>query len=803
MSIRERNFDKKLPPLTSRLPLLWLSLSFIVGILFAKQVQAPNRLWFILTGIGLLLAVLASLLIPRLKLQPFHLSPWSLLLFVSALVFFFLGAARYRLTIPSVDSFHIAWYTERDYELVITGTLIEAPDNRDAYSNLRLDVIRVNTGATDLPVHGLILARVPSGGDWHYGDVIRVRGHLKSPTADEIFSYPDYLSRQDILAIMPDASATHLQFTAGDPVLRLVYAFRDSILTKLYQIFPDPEASLLAGILLGDDNGMPVDLQQAYENTGTGQIIAISGFNIVIIAGLFVTIFSRLLGRRRGAITAVIGIALYTVLAGPTPVVLRAAIMGTLSILALQVGRRQNGLNTLAFTAGVMAMINPLTLWEASFQLSFTATLGLILYAQPFQDWFTRLLAHRFSPGSTVRIAGLVGEYVLFTLAAELTSLPVMAYHFGRISLVAVLATPFVLPAQPVVEILSGLAVLLGFIYLPLGKLSGWLAWPFATYINKVVEFFNGFPHGVIVLGKFSLLFVILFYAVLLSLTFIGQRVKNALRPFPVPVVILATLVIASYLVWPAAFAAPDGNLHLTFLDVGSANAVLIQTPGGRSVLVDGGTSPSRLSYALGQRLPLIDRHLDWLVVASTAEQELAALPHTMLSFPAADVLWSGPIAASHAAEQLDDWLSANSILPTHVVEGAGLDLGQGARLEVSNVTSLGAVLLVEWRGFRALLPIGMNLDMLSATQNGKSIGPVTALLLADSGSDLLNPPEWLANLRPRVAVLSVQAGDPNNLPVQTVLDSLQNITLLRTDRNGWITLSTDGTQLWVDVEKK
>ena len=802
MSIRDRNPDNKLTPLTSWLPLVWLSLAFITGILFATRVHAPNRLWLILAGIALLLAVLACLLIPRLKLQPFHLSPWALLLLLPALVFFFLGAARYQLTVPSVDSFHIAWYTERDYELVITGTLIEPPDNRDAYSNLRLDVSRVNTGATDLPVHGLILARVPSGGDWHYGDVIRVRGHLKTPLADEIFSYPDYLSRQGILAFMPDATPTRLQFTAGDPVLRLVYAFRDSAIAKVYQIFPDPEASLLAGILLGDDNGMPADLQQAYQNTGTAHIIAISGFNIAIIAGLFVTIFSRLLGRRRGAIAAVIGIALYTVLVGATPSVLRAAIMGTLSILALQVGRRQNGLNTLAFTAGVMAMINPLTLWEASFQLSFAATLGLILYAQPFQDWFTRLLAHRFPPGSAARIAGPVGEYVLFILAAQLTTLPVMAYHFGRISLVAVLATPFVLPAQLAVELLSGLAVLLGFLYLPLGKLAGWLAWPFATYINKAVEFFNGFPHGVIVLGEFSLLFVILFYAVLLTLTFIGPRVKNALHPFLAPTLILAALGIAC-LAWSAAFAAPDGNLHLTFLDVGSADAVLIQTPGGRSVLVDGGASPSQLSSALGQRLPLFDRHLDWLVVASTAEQEASALPHTIDRFPAGEVLWAGPIATSYAGEQLDGWLSANSIPLRHAYEGAVLDLGQGARLEVSSVTSLGAVLLVEWQGFRALLPIGMNLDTLSATQNGKSIGPVTALLLADSGFDQVNPPAWLANLRPEVAVLSVQAGDPNNLPVQTVLDSLQNTTLLRTDRNGWITLSTDGTKLWVDVEKK
>jgi beta-lactamase superfamily II metal-dependent hydrolase len=101
------------------------------------------------------------------------------------------------------------------------------------------------------------------------------------------------------------------------------------------------------------------------------------------------------------------------------------------------------------------------------------------------------------------------------------------------------------------------------------------------------------------------------------------------------------------------------------------------------------------------------------------------------------------------------------------------------------------------------LLPVGINFADLSAADTAKAIGPVTALLLADSGYAPSNPPEWISALHPQVAVLSVAAGDPDGLPDQSVLDSLAGITLLRTDRNGWISLSTDGVGLWVDVEKK
>jgi competence protein ComEC len=785
--------------LTAWMPLLWLSLAFIAGILLAGQLTLPVLVWLILAGGTLFIFFLLRILSGRL-----HIPITPLFLFSPVvLVAFFLGAARYQSTIPRLDAHYIAWYNDREYEVLVTGTLADPPDERDTYTNLRLDVTGIDTGDGTMPVHGLILARLLPGGDWHYGDVVRLRGHLKTPPENEDFSYQDYLARQGIRAYMPDASATRLPFTGGNPLLRLVYAFKEKAIDHVYRIFPDPEASLLAGILLGNDNGLPADLQQAYKNTGTAHIIAISGFNIAIIASLFVTLFSRLLGPRRGALAAVLGITAYTILVGASPSVLRAAIMGGLAIFARQVGRRQNGLNTLAATAAVMAAFNPHTLWDAGFQLSFGATLGLILYAQPFQDWFTALLARRFSIETAQRISIPVSGYMLFTLAAQLTTLPIMAYQFGRISLVSFIANPFVLPVQPVLMVLAGLAVLLSFIYLPLGRLAGWIAWPFAAYTNRAVEFFNSFPHGLIVLGDFSFLFVVLFYLVLLTLTFAGPRLKQALRPALTPSVIVTALGISVYLVWSAAFHVPDGRLHLTFLDVGSADAILIQTPSGRSILVDGGPSPSKLASALGRRLPSFDRRIDWLVIASPQEQQVAALPRILDRFPVENVLWAGNLDASWSAGELERWLADHGTPVTPAYPGAVLDLGEGARLEFRSVSPRGAVLLVEWQGFRALLPVGMNFDTLAELDDGKNVGPVTALLLADSGYAPVNPPEWIEALRPQVVILSFAAGDPDGLPDQSVLESLAGFTLLRTDRNGWITLSTDGVGMWVEVERE
>jgi competence protein ComEC len=786
--------------LLTRLPLTWVALAFLGGIVLASRVTLAWWIWLSAAGVALIIALVLRLLLPRFSI----ILPSYFFLLTLSLLGLCLGAARYQATVPTVDAFTLAWYNDREYDLLLTGTVDAPPDVRDTYTNLRVRVSAVDTGKGDLSVSGLVLARVDNDATWRYGDVIRLRGKMTTPPEDEEFSYRDYLARQGILSYMTNAAVTRLPFArAGNPLLRLVYDSKDRALANIYKIFPDPEASLLAGILLGEDNGLPADLQQAFKNTGTAHIIAISGFNIAIIAGLFVTLFSRLLGPRRGAVAAVIGIFVYTILVGASASVVRAAIMGTFAIFARQVGRRQTALNTLTATAAVMAVVNPYTPWDVGFQLSFFATLGLVLYAGPFQEWAVRIISRFSLPETAEKIAKPISEYVLFTLAAQLTTLPIMAWHFGRISLVSIIANPFILPAQPPVMILGGLAVLVSFIYLPLGQIFAWIAWPFIAYTIRAVELFDSLPHGVIILGDFSPLLVFLFYAVLFGWTFSQGRVKQALRAALTPAAILVTLGVLAFLTWSAAFTAPDGNLHVTFLDVGSADAVLIQTPGGGNILVNGGASPSVLSDALGRRLPPTDRHLDWLILASTQEGQVAALPRTLERVPPGDVLWAGNIEASYSSAALDRWLADRSVPVTRAEPGMALDLGAGARLTVQTVTTRGAILLVEWDGFRLLLPIGQNFDSLDASDYGANIGPVTVLLLGDSGLATVNPSKWIANLRPQVVILSVAAGDLSGLPSEAVLKSIRNATLLRTDRDGWIEVSTDGKRMWVNVQKK
>jgi competence protein ComEC len=790
--------------LTTQLPLMWFSLAFIGGIVLASLVSLSVWAWISITIFAILLLILSQVLAPRLP-SSFPLHPFAFILLCA----FCLGAVRYQMSVPKFDAFHIAFYNDREYDLLITGTLSEPPDYRDNYTNLRLNVTGVDTGDRELPASGLLLARVSNNQVFHYGDILRLRGKLKTPPENEDFSYRDYLAAQHIHSYMSTAEVTVLPGKGGNPFSRALYALKDKSLNNIYRLFPDPESSLLAGILLGVDTGLTNDLQQAFKDTGTAHIIAISGFNISIIAGLFVTFFSKFLGPRRGALLAIIGIAFYTILVGADAAVVRAALMGGLALFAKQVGRRQFALNTLLAVALLMCLWNPLYIWDVGFQLSFFATLGLILYADPFSQFANRIIAKYFPASAAEKSAELFSEFVLLTLAAQVTTIPIMAYHFQRISLVSFIANPFILPPQPAVMILGGLAVLLSFIWLPLGQIAAWVAWPFVVYTIRMVELFDRVPHGTIFLGKLSVWFVIAIYALLFAVTFGESRLKEWFQSIKrdqlkIPAGTgLILLLLALLLVWRSALAIPDRLLHITFLDVGSADAVLIETPSGKHVLINGGPSVTTLSDELGRRLPAFNRKLDWLIVAGTEEDDVAALPRVIERYPPDAVLWSGNTQASFSSRVLNEYLSLQDFQVTEAEADQVLDLGEGATMKVLTTGPRGAVLLVEWKNFRTLLPIGMSFEALDELRNGASIGPVSVLSLADAGYAASNPPEWIANLNPEIVELSVDAADQNGMPDSSVLESVKDYELLRTDQNGWIEITTNGEQMWVNVERK
>jgi competence protein ComEC len=777
-----------IPDQLSISPLVWIAAAFLAGILLASFLVLPWLTWLQLAFLSLLL----GLGLWRLRAR------WHIGLLVLPAVFF-LGAARYEMVRPVITPEVVSYYNANENSMYVTGTIAEPPDVRDTSIFLRLRVSAIDLGDGDIPVQGDVLVTLTNEYEVKYGDHARVRGFLRTPSENDEFSYRDYLARQGILSTLQTSKITILPGTEIEPFQGLMYRVHDSLLESIYMLFPEPEASLLAGILLGSDKAIPAEVKQAFVNTGTAHIIAISGFNIAIVAAIFVALFSRVLGKKWGSLLAILGIILYTFLTGASASVVRAAIMGSMSVIAAQFGRRNLATTALATAALFMAVFNPLVLWDIGFQLSFAATLGLVFYAQPMQDAVSRFLSRYLSAENVEKFIGPFTSYVLLTFAAQLTTLPVSIYHFGRISLVSLIANPIVLPAQPAAMVLSGLAVVLSKLYMPLGQIVAALAWPFAAYTIRMVEFFNNFPGSTLILGEFSLMAAVMFYVVLFSTTLAWPKVQTVATP-----TLLATaLAVLAFLTWRAALNTPDGRLHVLFLDVGSADSVLVTTPSGRNVLINGGESPSTLVNQLGRRIPPFSRGLEMLVVASTQENQVAALPRTLEQYRPKSVLWAGNIQASFSSKRLKEYLTG-ALIPVEFAEaGQEINLGDDVILRVLAVSARGAILSLEMGNFKTILPVGVNFDVFEELKNGEGLGPVTGVLIAESGYGPANPPAWLKNLNPQVAILSVSANNPDGLPSKEVMTFFEKATLLRTDQLGWVELASNGQQLWITTERK
>ena len=784
-------------------PLAIFVIGWLIGIGLAPALNQPWPAWLVLSALGLIAAVLAR-----------RDANWRNV--AIAVVMLGLGAARWVWAQPAFDETFVATYNDLG-EAALEGIIVDEPDARDTYVNLRVEVdsLQLQAAESAIPAHGTALVQVPRFPAFNYGDRIRAFGVLESPPVFEDFNYADYLARQGVYSILRRATAEPITNTPiTNNLLRLqlaifkpVFAFKARALTAIAATFPEPQGSLLSGILLGVESGIPESLQEAFRKTGTSHIVAISGFNISLIAGIVAKLFRRAFGAKWSIPLAILAVAVYALLAGADASVVRAAMMGSIVLIGDGFHRPSNGLASLAAASFLMTAFNPGTLREVGFQLSAAATLGLILYAEPFTQTATRFLARFTSTQNADRLIGVVGEFSILTLAAQVTTLPLMAFYFHQVSFISLLANLLILPVQPHVMVLGGIAALGALVAQPLGWLLAWLAWPFVTFTIAMVELLAQVQGATIPTDRFPLIALIAMYGLVFGLTWLSWR-KPDERPewwrslaasWPGNIAV-ASVAIAALAAWNVYLHLPDGNLHVTFFDVGHGDAVLIQTPSGRYALLDGGPSPNRLAESLGRVLPMGSRTLDLVVAASPAPASLGGLPGLFDRYTLAQVVMAGEAGRNPAYREWTEGLASRSIATTQAVAGQQFDLGDGALLTVIEAREEGALLRLDYGNASFLFAVG--LDAKTATQLATSgaAAPATVLLAPRHGGVNSISTLFLDAVNPLAVVVAAGAGNPAGDPQAETLALFEGRTVLRTDQRGAIAFATDGEQLWVEA---
>jgi len=469
---------------------LFLCLSFITGVFFASYLRIPQII--IPT-----LAILGIILITCWRPQK------NTVILGFCLIAVMLGIMRYRI----IENNEIQ-KIPLDTSIEITGIVVDNPDTRTDQVKLTLETQKTK-----------ILITTEKFPKYQYGDKLQVNGKIQEPIIFPDFDYRKYLARFHITHVMYYPKIQILSRGQGNIIKKNLFKIRSKFENIINQILPEPHASFLAGLLLGAKRGIPEDLMNNFNKTGTTHIVAISGYNITIIAVLLIGIFNWLsISRKYSFYLIILTISGFVVLTGASSSVVRAAIMGILVLVAGKSGRVSSITNALVFTGMIMIAINPYILrFDAGFQLSFLATMGLV-YVMPLLEKFFKWLPEKFS----------IRESLLATISAQITAVPLIVYQFGRLSLIAPLANLLILPLIPFTMLIGFISGIIGFIYVPLAEWLAWPAWLFLIYEIKIVEWLAKVPYADVQIPSLHWIWVAGYYVVLVVvIRFLRKKEKR------------------------------------------------------------------------------------------------------------------------------------------------------------------------------------------------------------------------------------------------------------------------------------
>ncbi|HET6948277.1 MAG TPA: DNA internalization-related competence protein ComEC/Rec2 [bacterium] len=777
-------------------PIVWIAWMFAAGIAASRALPLAIDGWLLLAAVAVATAA-ALLAFHRDALIP-------LLAAVSCA-----GAVLYLYDArpPPHDPF-----LELDgRRVVLTGMVVQPPLRRPGRVRVVVaaDTLQIREEAR--PVAGRVLVSVRGEQDVRYGDRIRVTGRLvRPPTPGNPgeFSYRDHLAAQGIRATLALRRGDAVRVVArgrGHPVLAAIFALRARISGVFAAGLPGPRGALLMSLLLGDDGALAPETRDAFTRAGLLHVLVVSGTQVALVMGMVVWL-ARLL-RSPPLLTstaASLAVVIFALMTGWAPSVARAAVMGVVASLALAGGRVYDVFAALALAAVVLLASSPFLLFDVGFQLSFVATWALVYVAPAVRPLVGRLPR----PAASL---------IAMSVAAQVSVMPILAFHFQQVSFAAFAANLFVVPLVGVLVPVGLAAATLGLILPSVAAVAVRPLGPLLDLIHILARFFAGLPGAAIPVFPPSLAGIAISYLVLIALAEI-LRGRLVLRR---PAAVGAVLALLSVLIWAQVLqGAGPRLLSITVLDVGQGDAILLRAPSGHTVLIDGGgeVEGHLTGYDVGARrvVPVLRRlgvrRIDVVILSHAHEDHAGGLVAVLQNFRVGLVLDSGLPHPAPSYARIRELVAARGIPYRLARRGMRLDLGDGLRLAVllpqepliagsgSDVNLNSVVVRATYHHVGVLFTGDM--EALNESQLLDLGDDVRSAILkvAHHGSDTGTTEAFIDAVRPAVAVISVGAMNPFGHPHRRTLDVLEGwgAQVYRTDRDGAVLIQSDGRRITV-----
>lgn len=714
---------------------------------------------------------------------------------IAAIIFFALGALRFS-AVDTLSPDDVSKFAGQAVQ--ISGVVREEPQSKilpNGMTQLRLvvdaEAVKVK-GAEQKISGGLILTYYPKAGESlptaRIGDRISASGNLKRLTNYNNPGQIDGVTRMkaDGITARMSAGKQGISVEAVDcglwtEFLRLVAAIRQHYRESMEAVMSREDAAAGFAILFGGYAGLNPELVEDFATTGIVHILSVSGSHMSMVAA-FAAWLCLLLKFPR-AVTFAVGvffIGSYAILSGLLPQVLRSAMMGVLIFFAKTLDAEAEGARLLTLTGLAMLLNQPLLLFDVSFQLSFTATAGLMYLAEDLRNAMERL-------------PKFFADAASMTTAAQLASLPVVVWYFNRISLSSILANAFVMPLLEVV-IVGGLIGGLIAAVVPLGGkifFTGMaLTFGAGAELNRV---FANLPFSSVQVPTLGFLAGAFYYAAL-----IFRRAAILL-----PIIVLLALSVFRV----------GGELEVNFVDVGQGDCAVVVTPHGRCLIFDTGGVREHM-FDVGGRVvvPYLKheniRAVDKIFLTHVHEDHAGGAGAIIKNLPVGEVITAGeprseyaavfgiakeylpPLRAGHAGEVFNaDGVTVEILFAPQV--GTGNEISNVYRVRYGGVSFLITGDLVK----------EIEAQILSAGVDVSS----TVLKVGHHGSATSSSEEFLRAVNPKCAVICVGYGNNFGHPRAEVLERLESLStkIFRTDRDGLIKFRTDGKSLRVETFNK
>jgi competence protein ComEC len=440
-------------------------------------------------------------------------------------------------------------------------------------------------------VNGSVLVTVYGKNErYRYGDELVLEVELtlpKPPSNPGGFNYREYLRRQKVYSTIKvgKTDVVHLLGSnRANPIAYKVFGFKDITRKIVSSNIPKEEASILAGILLGDRENIPVEMMDEFIKTGTIHILAISGLNVGLVAFIILAFFKLLhIPRRWRYFLTILFLIVYCIMTGGRPSVVRATIMAVVLLFGLAIDRDSDILNSLAVSALALLIFNPFYLFDPGFQLSFLTVIAIVILTPKLEGFIKMDTQEEMVESWHFKTKRFIVKSISVSLSAWLGIIPLIAYYSNTFSPVTVLINLILIPLVTLATAIGFTLLISGIVSITLTKIFGAACWLSLVGLTKVVSSFSNMPFSSWRVSTPSIIFVLCYYIFLLICINYRQ-----LRLSMGKVAIIGLFMINLF-TWERGLESGHSSLKITFLDVGHGDAIFIEFPHSGNMLIDGG----------------------------------------------------------------------------------------------------------------------------------------------------------------------------------------------------------------------